>query len=838
MKKLFFLFSFFLIGILYVHSQETKDTIKTQAEQGTAPVISLSASDIEGDEQSQDISGLLQSSKDIYVSTAGYTFGQARYNIRGYESENSQIMINGVTVNDVNSGRAYWGNWGGLNDATRNTIVQNGLGFSDYSFGRIGGSTNIITRASEYMPQTRVSYSLANKSYNNRIMFIHSTGMMENGWAFTVSGSKRWAVNGYSEGSFYDAYSYFASAEKEINTKHSLGLTLFGSPSRRGKSSVSTQEVYDLTGDHYYNSYWGYQNGEVRNSRISNYHQPHILLTHYWDINTKIELTSSMHYTFGRGGSTALNWYDAADPRPDYYRNLPSYWTDDDPFVESLLTNMWQTNEATQQLDWAAFYNANDKNLYTVHNVDGITGNNVTGNRGKFIVEDRRNDTKQFDFNSTLKHDINDKLTMVSGLNITRNQGHHFKEMVDLLGSDWWLDIDQFAERDFNDEYAAQSDIENYNRLVYEGDIFGYNYYSNINIANAFSQVSYKLKRFDFYGGIDLSYTEFWRTGMMRNGKFPNSSKGESTHKKFFNYATKAGVNYKISGRNFLIVNGSYLTRAPYFRNSFVSPRTRNDVVDGLTSETIFTGDLSYVYRNPIVKARITGFYTEFIDQVYNASFYHDELNTFVNYIMTGVDKVHYGGELGVEVKASATITLHGVMGYGQYFYNSRPNVTIAQDNDSEVLADNRIVYLKNYHVGGMPELAASVGFKYDAAKYWFVGVNANYFAENYVTPNPERRTSEVLASFVDSDPQIDPILSQEKLDPGYTIDIWGGKSWKIDNYYFGFTLSVNNILNNKDLKIKGFEQYRFEPTDYDKFPNKYYYLYGRTYYLNAYFRF
>ncbi|HRW22258.1 MAG TPA: TonB-dependent receptor plug domain-containing protein, partial [Bacteroidales bacterium] len=202
MKKYLIILSLLCVGYS-VFSQVEKDTTRQEAVENSAPVISLSISDVDGDEDSQDISGLLQSSKDIFVSTAGYTFGQSRYNIRGYDSDNTQVMINGVTVNDINSGRAYWSNWGGLNDATRNTVVLSGLGFYDYGFGRIGGATNIITRASEYMPQTRVSYSLANKSYNNRLMFIHSTGMMENGWAFTVSGSKRWAVNGYSEGSFY-----------------------------------------------------------------------------------------------------------------------------------------------------------------------------------------------------------------------------------------------------------------------------------------------------------------------------------------------------------------------------------------------------------------------------------------------------------------------------------------------------------------------------------------------------------------------------------------------------------------------------------------------------------
>jgi hypothetical protein len=324
----------------------------------------------------------------------------------------------------------------------------------------------------------------------------------------------------------------------------------------------------------------------------------------------------------------------------------------------------------------------------------------------------------------------------------------------------------------------------------------------------------------------------------MRNGKFPLNSLGDSKKSKFYNYAAKAGVNYKITGRNFVILNASYMTRAPYFRDAFISPRTRDAVVTGLVSEEILTGDISYQFRSPYFQAKITGFYTEFNNGIENTSFYHDELRTFVNYVMTDVDKLHYGGEFGAEAKISPTLTATAAVGYGKYLYNSRPLVTIAQDNSSEVLAENRVTYLKNYHVGGVPEFAASVGGKYSAPKYWFIGVNANYFDEIYVTINPERRTAEAMEMFVASDPQVATILEQDKLDPGMTIDIWGGKSWKIDGYNFGFSLSVNNILDNTSIITNGFEQYRFDKANLDKFPNKYYYMYGRSYFLNVFFRF
>ncbi|MBL4791353.1 MAG: hypothetical protein JKY60_20685, partial [Kordiimonadaceae bacterium] len=86
-------------------------------------------------------------------------------------------------------------------------------------------------------------------------------------WAFVVSGSRRTANEGYVEGASYNAWAAFLAAEKKLNSNHSLNLTAFVAPNRRGKSSPNTQEIYDLKG-YKYNAYWGLQMGDKRNSRI------------------------------------------------------------------------------------------------------------------------------------------------------------------------------------------------------------------------------------------------------------------------------------------------------------------------------------------------------------------------------------------------------------------------------------------------------------------------------------------------------------------------------------------------------------------------------------------
>jgi hypothetical protein len=403
--------------------------------------------------------------------------------------------------------------------------------------------------------------------------------------------------------------------------------------------------------------------------------------------------------------------------------------------------------------------------------------------------------------------------------------------MSDLLGGDFWVDVDQFAERDFANDSVAQNDLSTTNKLIKAGDKFGYDYNIHNNKAELFGQVDFKSKKVDAYAGLTGSYTSFWRTGNVQNGRFPEESLGDSEKNNFLNYGIKAGAVYKLTGRHLITANLAYLTRAPYSRNAFISPRTRDQIIDSLQSTKIMSGDLSYVVRYPKLKVRLTGYYTQIDDQVWARSFYHDEFRTFVNYMMTDVDQLFTGIELGVE-KTLGAFVIQAAGTHSMSLYNSRPNATITRDNSEEVIAENRTIYFKNYRIGGMPQTAGSIGFKYNAPKYWYAGTNFNYFANIYLDPNPDRRTEEALANYVTSDPQIGEIIDQEKLENGYSLNLYAGKSWKLKNNSFvRLNINVNNVLNNTDFKTGGFEQLRYDATQIDRFPPKYGYMYGLTYF-------
>ena len=815
------------------------------------PVFTTTVDLLENEQQSQDISGLLQSSRDVYVNQAGFNFSAARYRLRGYSSENTRLFFNGIPVNDPENGWTIWSYWGGLNDVTRYPENSFGISNSAANFGSIGAYSYISALPSVKNTGTRVSYAATNRSYRNRAMYTYNSGLNDKGWGFLISGSSRWSDEGYVPGTYYSAGSYLLSIEKKINNKHTFNLMGFGAPTVQGRQGIAVQETYELTGENFYNPYWGYQTQndgtqKKRNARSRNNHKPYITLGHYWNISEKLNIQSNFYAITGRTANTNLNWFNANDPRPDYYKYLPSYFLNNQGTLDGnqIIENQqeynkvlegWQTNDPnTTQLNWDLLYNANYNNLYTQNNIGGEEGNSYTAKRSKYIVEEYRLDPRHYGFNGFGKLTINENSDLNFGLSISNYKSKNFRLMNDLLGGDYWVDIDQFALRDFDDPNLAQNDLQNLNKIIKVGDIFGYNYDIHVNKNEIFSTYSFNKNRVESFFGINFSTTTFWREGKMQNGRFPDNSLGKSEKQTFLNYGAKFGFLYKITGRHLLSINGMYKTEAPYVRNAYVSPRTRDQLVPNLSSTEIISGDINYNVRLPFLKARLTGFFTQINNQTWARSFYHDEYRTFVNYMMTNVDQTFMGIEFGFESNITSTLQFTGAFTVGDYLYKSRPVATITRDNSQEVIALDKVIYLKNFKIGGMPQQASSLGLKYNSPKYWYAGINFNYFTDIYLSPNPDRRTAEALAGYGEEYPYVNEIIDQTKLKNGNAMNLFIGKSWKFykNNSYLRLGLNVNNLLDNTNFKTGGFEQLRYDASNIQRFPNKYGYMYGRTYFL------
>ena len=802
-------------------------------------IITITDDQLSTDASAADnISGLLQASKDIFLRTAAFEFSSSFFRIKGLDSGNGKVLINGIEMNKIYDGRAQWSNWGGLNDVLRNQEFSNGLAPSSFTFGGILGSTNMNTRASQQRPGTRISYSSSNRSYEHRLMATHTTGISKNGWVMTFSGSRRAGNEGFNEGTSYNSYSLFASIEKKINENHSVNFTGIFTPNRRGKSSPNTQEVFDLKGIEY-NEYWGHLNGKKRNSRIKEVVEPILMLSHYWEVSKNTRFQTNVSYQFGKIGNSRLDFNGGSNPSPSYYQILPSYFLRNKDLAGAYTSQENFVNNG--QLDWTRIFDAN------------TTNGSVGLNNAYVLYEDRNND-KQVTVNTIYNTNLNNNISINGKLEYKRLHSQNFAEVIDLLGGIGYLDVNNFADT----ARQMQNDIANPDRVVGVGDKFRYNFNLNSAFVNAFVQAQFKYNKVDFFVAVNISKITNQREGLYQNGRFENTSLGLSKKLSFTNYGIKVGGTYKINGRNLIDANVGYLTQAPTLRNSFSNSRENNNTVNNLDSENVISLDASYIRRSPIITSRLTGYYTS-IKEATEISFYFadgvgGDNTAFVQEILSGIEKNQVGLELGLEVQVTATIKLKGAAAVGSYTYANNPDLYLTSDVTNDGIFDENgssgkyTSNLKNYKIAAGPHQAYSVGFEYRDPNYWWVGATTNFFSNTFVDIAPLTRSSNFYTdadglTFPDYDIDVArELLRQEKFNNYKVVNLVGGKSWKVRGNYISVFATVNNLLNT-EYKSGGFEQGRnanYNELRKDKaldkpvFGNKYWYGRGTTYFLNA----
>ncbi len=812
--------------------------------------------DTETIDDAQALPTSLSASKDVFNSIASYKFSEMRFNVRGYDSQYQDVYMNGIQLNDAMTGYTPWSLWGGLNDATRNQEVTSNIAISEIGLGGIGGTTNINTRPSQMRKGLRASLVNGNQMYRFRAMVTYSSGYQDNGWSYAASFSTRQGGNDYVEGVYYNAFGYFATVEKQFNPRHRLALTVFGAPTERGAQQAATQEVYDLVGNNYYNPNVGYQDGKMRNTRVRNNHEPVAMLNYTFEISDRSKLDVGTAFRFGQNGYSALTWNAGPDPRPDYYRNLPSYYAgskmDDKPTAAKLMSQ-WQSNFGNiRYVDFDQAYDDNRKQISKVD--DANFGKLIPGQlRSNTMIEERHTDQRDWNLVANFSHIFRDNSKINGGLSFRRNRTEYYSEVKDLLGGDYWGDVDKFAERDFGaNPYVYQNDLQfyldnGYSRSAKEGDKYSYDYYAHVINSKAWATYNTNIAGFGITLGGELGYTNMWREGLWTKGLFPltgpEGSKGDSEKLDYLTYRLKGNFDYRFNASHSVEANIVYMQLAPEFQSAFVSARTRNETTPGLSAEKVFGVDASYNLRLGDIKARVSGYYTDVKDQTKVMSYYDDVEATFTNFAMSGIDKRYFGLEVGFSVPLYQALTLNGALSWGQYTYNSNPDYIQKQDNSGELVSAGK-VYWKDFRVESTPQTALNLGLGYRTNKNLFLSLDFNYYDNMYLSMSPVYRTDAVLTAGMTTE-DIEKLRHQEKFDSAYTLNASIGKYWSIHRKYtLGFNFDVKNILNNQKIKTGGYEQTRLSKNEetsvptYEAFDSKYFYMFGTTYYLNVYFRF
>lgn len=778
----------------------------------------------------QTISPTVVLSNDLFLKTAGFRFSQFRYRNRGYDSRYEQRYINGVAFNDLVRGVFNYSSIGAINDLTRNGNVINYVGPSDFSFGDLGGSQNINMRPSSYSRGGKLTLTGTNRNYYARTMVSYNTGLMDSGWAFTALLGGRYAHEGVVEGTFYKNLSYALGAEYQWDEgRQALSLITFGSPVRRGQQGASVDEAVRLAGCYSYNPNWGWQNGKKRNSRIVTSYDPTAILTYDWKPDMLTSWTTALGVHYSHYQKSSLDWFNGADPRPDYYRYLPSYFTGA-PDVQDYYRYLWQSGRISQ-INWDQLYQINELN-------------NRTGDGSAiYMVQGRNNDLFEATINSTLSKQITSTLKVTGGVGYRFGRARQYQTVEDLMGAQYARDVDKFAERDFpGDHDRIQNDLNRADRRVYEGDVFGYDYGYDLHSAEAWVQNSHTWAHLDLYYGGRISYTNMVREGYMRNGRYPDSSYGRGRSYGFVTGDAKVGFTYKFSGHHFLLGNAVYQSRPPLVWDMYVNPNVTEITVDDVKPVCDASVDLSYVFSTPRVTGRLGLFYTKFWDDMRKIAYYNDVERTFVYHTLYDMEKVHRGIEAGISVKATDALSLDLVGTVSQYFYANDPMGVMNSTNGKIENREER-VYMKNLYIGGRPQMVGTLGINY-FVNYWFLNFNVNGFGYNHIDPAPIRRlASNYTGVRPEGIPGHNPeefaafksITTQERFKGGCTLDLSIGKIIYLPGRHrINLNFSIQNLTDRRDIITGGYEQGRINLKYPERFGNKHYYMQGINLFFNA----
>lgn len=718
----------------------------------------------------------MKSTPGIYATKDGGGFGDSKINIRGFKSENSAMMVNGVPMNGMENNKVYWSNWSGLSDVTRSIQVQRGLGAAKVASPAVGGSINIITKTTEAKKGGSVSYAMGNDGYN-KILFNLSSGLSKDGWAFSLLGAKTWG-DGYIQGTEFEGYTWFVSIAKRFNDNHQLSLTAFGAPqwhnqrsNQNGLSIKEWQRVKQYMGEdspYKYNSTFGYRHGQSYNSSRNSYHKPQISLNHLWQIDQKSSLSTALYVSIGRG---------------DGYRGTG----------DSTYANSWYgstnglVNTQFRRPDGTFDYDAVE------------TMNAESTNGSKMVMSKMMNNHLWYGLLSTYTTKFGENFDFYGGIDFRYYKGLHQDILTDLFGGTYFIDSYNRKNVTAENNPAVGGNSAYINQKLNVGDVLRRDYDGFVMYEGVFAQLEYNQDKLSAFISGGASNTGYWRYDRMYYSK----DKAKSSTKNYLGGNIKGGANYNLTENHNVFVNAGYINRAPMFDTSFINSQTSHDRNPDAKNEKIMSFELGYGYRSRFFTANLNGYYTRWMDKaLYDSGTTADGLRWAMN--MTGANADHWGVEFDFVAKPLNWLDITGMFSWGDwrwggvasgYLFDSQGQML--QNTRGDVVTDmaNAEQYqykidMDNVSVGGSAQTTAALGLGVRPMKGLRLGVDWNFFSRNFADYDINANVATQNEPYVIGSPWKIPSYSTFDLSAGYTFDFGKIRATLSGN--------VNNVLDQE----------------------------------------
>jgi iron complex outermembrane recepter protein len=737
---------------------------------------------------SQDLPMILNSTPGVYATQQGGGDGDARVSIRGFNSQNVMVLVDGIPMNDMVNGRVYWTNWFGLDQLTSGVQVQRGLGASKLAIPSIGGTMNILTSGRESKRMVSIKQEFGN-NFNLRSVASFNSGKLAHGWgvsgAFSYRNNQGWVDHLSSEMFFY-----YIKVEKSVG-KHLFTFNAFGAPqtsyqrdfridqpvysySKRYAASLGMDTVGKTEYGRRYNPSWNFLRRtkddsnapiDILNSSVNQFHKPVISLRHFVNIGPKFYLSNILYASYGMGGGTQPNNTIALDASG-----------------RQAIQNIYDGNTQSQF------------NIYQGYGPDSLyKGQRRSAN----FLRKNFNEHQWYGALSTFSYKPADSWEISGGIDLRTYNGQVYSRVDDLLGGDLWTSS--------ADQNAAA------NQPVFVGDRITQNIERNVRWAGAFALAEYKAGNWSAFFNISGSASAYkqlnhflkkqmvlgdttlligYSDTLTYNGTFYNrDSEGLRTNqtdwKRLYGYTTKGGVNYNLTERMNIFANIGYLNRAPLIQFVF---RTDNNEFQNVDNEIIKSVELGYSYRSKTFSANVNGYYTQWTNRPTVVSF--TVSGDPVSSNATGMGALHKGIEFDAVYKPFKNLSFEGMASIGDWRWNKVATAIAVADNGTPV--DTVQFDPRGVRVGDAAQQTYSVSVRYEPIKKLYIKPQFNWFARNYANFTPDGLQITDLAT------QTGPNLGRQSWRmPDYgVLDISMGYSITVNKVKCDFRLTVMNALD------------------------------------------
>lgn len=741
------------------------------------------------------VPSMLQAKSTTYMQLMQYGGEGIGWKYRGLNSPVVSVL-NGIEWESKSLGFTLFNAMSGINSLFKTEQLQSSYERKQIAISKATLQSKQIILNSRFHPTN-------GRQYNH---LLWSPGLQKQSWAMLLKLQEEKTIIQNPALGYKSLMGIAFSAEKMLANHARLSLTFWYNNIQQTKKSPTVMEAFELTGSTVYHPGWGWYNGQVLypNTRQSNL--PMAIMHYSTKTNSPHSFQLSWGFAKGKQSEDGLEWNATKDPRPDYYKYLPSYYKDS--LLQQNMNRSIKENPSLLQLDF-----------------DQMKKINQSSKEGRSFYIINREYSKITVLQQAMQYLYawNDHVQLLLNYNASFYKIGKSNAIANLLGGKYYLNYNSWVNDDGVDVF--QFNIKAPDQKVIEGAPWGARY----EIKNFDQQVGFfgtaQSSRWDIMFEMGYNMRLFQREGFNQNGLYPDRSLGKSIWYKFPSRKIQWESTYKQNPRLYYSFNVFSQQIAPVWKEAFVNISLQDKLSDFLLPMQQSGMSLGVRYFGIHYKTDWHMYNYWLKNTMGNTVFYHDYYNAFVqgNYGLLNTNSV--GLEGGIETSFNGVFNFQLAFNWGKSLIMNNPLYSIQLLNNAYPLESGNL-HLKNLPASSSPQIVLATNINAQLSSTFKLGFSTHIGWNRFMEFDYYRRSFLWEMKYKDQH-SAGKDYPFRQLSNGLIGNFFCNKNFQFNTtriqHRIKLFFQLNNIFNVL-VPLLGFEQTRFDYKNFqvEKFPPKY----------------